>query len=205
MGEQGAARDRAGDDLRLLDDRRRQHVQQILREPPDRRRVAEQLVGVEVEAPVVTVAEVEVPIDHQHFVLLQIVQRLLADLVSTAHMLSRASGLTNSARPATKVAATPPRSSQPSNGVFFERERNDRASTRTFRSGARIVMAAGVPSARLPPATRRIRAGFTESSSTMRASGISPRCSRRSSVNDTAVSRPTIPKGARSNSTCFSS
>ena len=72
----------------------------------------------------VAVSEVEVPVDHQHFVLLQILQRLLADLVSTAHMLSRASGLTNSARPPTNVAATPPRSSQPSNGVFFERERS---------------------------------------------------------------------------------
>ena len=43
------------------------------------------------------------------------------------------------------VAATPPRSSHPSNGVFLDRDRNCDARTRTLASGARIVTSAGLP------------------------------------------------------------
>ncbi len=47
-----------------------------------------------------------------------------------------AAGVCVTTRPPTIVAATPPRSCQPSNGVFFERQRIAAASTRTARSGA---------------------------------------------------------------------
>ena len=46
---------------------------------------------------------------------------------------------------------------------------------------------------------------FTDHSSTKRRSAMRPGCTRRSKVSDTAVSSPTIPNGARSNSTPFSS
>ena len=45
-----------------------QHVEQILREAPDRRRMAEQLMRIEVHAAVIAVAEIEVPVEHQHLV-----------------------------------------------------------------------------------------------------------------------------------------
>ena len=41
-----------------------------------------------------------------------------------------------------------------------------------------------------------MRAGFTDSSSTSRASVITPACTRRSRHSDTAVSRPVMPNGA---------
>ena len=62
-------------------------------------------------------------------------------------------------------------------------------------------MSAGAPSASEPPGTRRIRAGFTDSSSTSRDSEMTPACTSRSKHSDTAVSRPVMPNGARSNST----
>ena len=77
-------------------------------------------------------------------------------------------GLTNSVRPPTIVAATPPRSFQPSNGVFRDLDRIALASTVTGTSGARIVMSAGAPGVSEPPGTRRMRAGFTDKSSTSR-------------------------------------
>ena len=66
-------------------------------------------------------------------------------------------------------------------------------------------MSAGAPSDSDPPGTRRMRAGFTDSSSTSRGSRMSPACTSRSSDSGTAVSSPTMPNGARSNSTFFSS
>ena len=57
----------------------------------------------------------------------------------------------------------------------------------------------------MPPGTRRILAGFTDISSTIRGKPIRPVCTSLSSVIETAVSRPTMPNGARSNSTFFSS
>ena len=62
-----------------------------------------------------------------------------------------ASGRVYTVRPPTIVAATPPRSSHPSNGVFFERDRSFEACTRTRSSGARIVISAGAPSDSEPP------------------------------------------------------
>src|SRR4029077_10293863 len=85
---------------------------------------------------------------------------------------------TYTARPPTIVAATPPRSVHPSNGVFFDRDRMAAAETVTLISGARIERSAGAPSASDPPGTFRIRAGFTESSSTRRDSDTTPACTR---------------------------
>ena len=84
-------------------------------------------------------------------------------------------------RPPTIVAATPPRSSQPSNGVFLERERNDRASTRTLEvrreDGDVRLGAGGERSSRNLQNLRRV----DESSSTRRGSRTRPVCSSRSS------------------------
>src|SRR4030095_14089699 len=75
---------------------------------------------------------------------------------------------TYTARPPTIVAATPPPSVQPSNGVFFDSERIAAAEEVTERAGARIEMSAGAPSASEPPGRLSTRAGFTDSSSTRR-------------------------------------
>ena len=66
-------------------------------------------------------------------------------------------------------------------------------------------MSAGAPADSVPPGTRRIFAGFTDINSTIRDRLIRPVCTSLSSVIGIAVSRPTMPNGARSNSTFFSS
>jgi hypothetical protein len=85
MGEERAASRRAGHDVGPREELRRQHVEQVLREPPDRRRMEEQLVRIEVDAPVEAVAVVEVAVAHQHFELLQLPERLAAQIVLTSH------------------------------------------------------------------------------------------------------------------------
>src|SRR5439155_14169861 len=210
--EQRAPGDRTGDHFGLLHEIVRQEIDQILSEAPDRRRVAKKLMRVHIDAAVIPVPVVEVSVEHQHFGLLQIAERFVANVRVSVHQLlihpyntRRTSSFTYTARPPTIVAAAPPRSCQPSNGVFRDLDRIRAAETRTARSGATIVMSAGAPGASEPPATPRILAGFTDSSSTRRASDTRPACTSRSRQSDTAVSRPVIPNGARSNSTCFSS
>jgi hypothetical protein len=95
VGEQRAAGQRPRHEIRLRDERRRQQVDEILREAPDRGRVAEQLVRVDVNAAVVAVAVVEVPVDHQHFKPLQVLERTAADVVGSAHCGSIPSGVTS--------------------------------------------------------------------------------------------------------------
>src|SRR5262245_18155858 len=177
---------------------------------------------IEIQTPVIAVAEVEMAVEHQDLELLQILQRLFADLVFPVHETSQAdlkvrlyggsghkeilvSALTKSGLPPTSVAATPPHSSHPSKGVFFDRDRSVAASIFSIKSGAMMVMSAGAPSESVPPGTFRMRAGLTDSSSTTRDKRIRPACTRRSSESGTAVSRPMMPKGARSYSTFFSS
>ena len=58
--------------------------------------------------------------------------------------------------------------------MLLDRDRIFFASMRTWRSGARIVISAGAPSASEPPGMRRIRAGFTDISSTSRERSITP-------------------------------
>src|SRR5689334_20327301 len=214
MRQQRTACDRPRDDFRGFEDRAREDIQQILREAPDRRWITEQLMRIDVHPSVVTVAVIEVAVQHQHLMLLQLRQRAFTNFVYSSHgsshgiglhTASRASGFTNNVRPSTIVAATPPRSSHPSNGVFFERERMLAAWMRVFRSGASTVMSARSPGASDPPCRPRIRAGLTDISSTRRDRRITPVCTSRSSDSDTAVSSPTMPNGARSNSTFFSS
>ena len=103
------------------------------------------------------------------------------------------------------VAATPPFRVQPSKGMFFDNDFCAAAVIVTGSSGASTVMSAGAPSVIAPPGTLRMRAGFTDSSSTMRGRPIFPVCTRRSNVSGTAVSRPVMPNGAWSYDSAFSS
>ena len=105
----------------------------------------------------------------------------------------------------TIVRTARPVSSQPAKGVFFPFERNDRGSTRKRRSRSRRVTSAREPGASVPPSTFKIRAGPEESSSTIRGSVRMPGRTSRSRQIETAVSSPTIPKGAESKSSSFSS
>ena len=192
----------------------RQHVDQVLRHAPDRRRIAEQLVRVQIEAAVVAVAVVEVPL-HHHFEAPQVLHGAGCGCRRGArpspHL--RSAEATSAAtrrcdRPRARRPASPrPRrgSVQPWYGVFFDLLTSAARSMVTGRSGARMVMSAAAPSVRLPPGTLRMRAGLTDISSTSRGSRITPAWTSRSSAMGMAVSRPTMPNGARSNSTFFSS
>ena len=87
--QQCAARHRPDHDLGGLDNRWREHVEQVLGETPDRRGIPKELMRIQIDRTVESVPEIEVPIEHQHFVLLQVLQRLLAYLVSSVHNESR--------------------------------------------------------------------------------------------------------------------
>ena len=108
--------------------------------------------------------------------------------------------------PPTIVAATPPRSVQPPNGVFRDFDRNF-----VGIDGDLEVRREDRDVGRRPLAQRAARhaAGCARGWPTAARPCGSPRrapgCTRRSNVSDTAVSSPTMPKGARSNSTRFSS
>src|SRR5215813_8473786 len=107
--------------------------------------MTEQLVGMEIDPSVIAIAEVEMAVHHQDLIVLQVLQCLLPDVINAAQLrlllatclrltrveLSSGSlgaqspemviaGLLKTVRPPTIVAATPPRSCQPSNGVFFD-------------------------------------------------------------------------------------
>ena len=83
--QERAAGHRPGDDLGQLHEVARHQIDQILREAPDRRWMPEQLVRVQVDAPVIAVAVVEMPVEHQDLRLLQVLQRLLAYLSASVH------------------------------------------------------------------------------------------------------------------------
>ena len=76
--EQRAAGLGPGDDLGLERDLARQDVEQILREPPDRRRRAKELVRVQIDAAVIAVAVVEVTVGHEHAERLHVLAGALA-------------------------------------------------------------------------------------------------------------------------------
>jgi len=57
--------DRASHHFRRLNELGRQQIDQVLRKSPDGRRMAEQLVRIEVDTAVIAVAVIEVPIQHQ--------------------------------------------------------------------------------------------------------------------------------------------
>ena len=166
----------------------------------------------------IAVAVVEVPVEHQHAGLLQVLQRLLAQ---SPHVCPSATSNPSNPQilkipsfrihdtpfgPPTIVAATPPRSCQPSNGVFLDfrshrcRRHGDRQIGRQDRDVGRRALRqrAARHDAESAP-------GSTDSSSISRDSEITPGCTRRSKQSETAVSSPVMPNGAWSNSTCFSS
>src|ERR1039458_9032287 len=107
--------------------------------------------------------------------------------------------------PSTIVATILPVKLQPSYGVFLDFDFDCEASKVHFFLGSKMVTSACEPGARLPRRARpKILAGFAESNSTMRHSGrLKCRCNTVSAIA-TAVSKPVMPKAARSNSTCFS-
>jgi hypothetical protein len=86
--QQRAACHRPRNHLGLVEHRRGQHVEQVLREAPYGGRLPQQLVRIQVDAPMVAVAEIEVAVQHQHLVRLQFLQRLIADLFSSIHRCS---------------------------------------------------------------------------------------------------------------------
>src|SRR3970040_491389 len=105
--------------------------------------------GEEVTA-ALAVAVVEVAVEHQHPEAPQLVERPRANLVRPGHAntaLSPTAGFVNTMRPPTIEAATAPRSSHPSNGVFFDFDRRLAALIVTRASGARIVTSAAPPAA----------------------------------------------------------
>src|SRR5262249_61590689 len=112
-----AGGDRAGDDFGSLHQIGGHEIDEILREPPDRRRVAEELVRVEVHAAVVAVAVVEVAVEHEHLRMLEVLQCPFAELRALVHQspIARTKpsrsmlSFTKTTRPPTIVAATPPR------------------------------------------------------------------------------------------------
>src|ERR1700733_3487113 len=107
--------------------------------------------------------------------------------------------------PPTIVATTFPVNCQPSNGVLRDSDLDLAASNVQRFLGSKMVTSAKLPRASDPrPRRSKTRAGPEEKSSTMRVSGIL--CSRCSFViaSASAVSRPVMPKAARSNSTSFS-
>src|SRR5712691_7250761 len=106
--------------------------------------------------------------------------------------------------PPTIVSHGAPVSIQPAKGVFRLFERNLAGSTIVLRSRSRIVTSAGAPGARLPPGRLRSLAGSRERRETSVGSGRSPGLTSRSSSTATAVSRPTTPNAAWSNSPSFS-
>src|SRR5581483_9633904 len=107
-------------------------------------------------------------------------------------------------RPPTSVIITFPFSSHLSNGEFLPFDCNFVASTRHGRAGSKIVTSAGTPVERVPQERPKIRAGLVVSFRTASAKERAP-ASTSFMVSGSAVSKPTIPLAAWSNSTSFSS
>ena len=217
----------------------RDHVEQILRQPPDRRRMPEQLVRVQVDAAVEAVAVVEMPVGHQDPERLHVLAGALArDEMAVGHVLGGrlravesagagvAAGIGNRSGDGhggegadaghVRVGVDDAAADDGGGDAALQRPAAERRVLRLRDEPRRIDGDAEVgrqdrrrrrraPGVSAPPATPRIRAGFTDSSSTKRVSVIRPGCTRRSNVSGTHVSRPTMPNGARSNSTRFSS
>src|SRR6476659_5523259 len=100
-------------DLRLFEELRRHHVDQILRDPPDRRGKLKQLVRIQIQLAVKAVAVVEVPF-HDDLEPAQVVEGASANVVVTGvagggvgHWMNPTAGLEYAILPSTIVAATP--------------------------------------------------------------------------------------------------
>src|SRR5262245_25436793 len=85
MCEERATQHRAGHDLRRTHDVLGQDVDEVLRQPPDEGWLPEDPVWIQVHAAVKAVAVVEMPVEHQHARLLQMLERLPAQIVTPAH------------------------------------------------------------------------------------------------------------------------
>src|SRR5262245_60163229 len=88
MREQGSAEHRTRHNLGGRDDGVRQHVDQVLAETPNERRLPKDAMRIQVHTTVVTITVVEVPVDHEHFEFLKVGQRFLPQIVSTRHSYS---------------------------------------------------------------------------------------------------------------------
>jgi hypothetical protein len=103
------------------------------------------------------------------------------------------------------VRSARPRNSHPLNGVLRPLEANCSLSTTHSRSGSKMVTSPAAPAASVPRSKASNRAGLTVNMDTKRGRSTTLcRWSRISQKIPTAVSRPTIPKGAAANSTSFS-
>src|SRR5439155_3706735 len=107
-------------------------------------------------------------------------------------------------RPPTSTACTRPIISHPSKGVLRPLERKWRASTCQQRSGSTSVRSAAAPGARVPAGSPRMRAGPQVIRAIRVGRSATPSRANRS-TSGKAVSRPTTPFAAWSNSTSFSS
>ena len=94
--KQGAAGRGPGHHFDALEQRPRQHINQILSESPDRRGIPEELMGIEIDAAVVPVAVVEMAVDHQHARVLEILQGFGAKLPLFVHVGPQMLELVNS-------------------------------------------------------------------------------------------------------------
>ena len=211
MGEEGAAGRWSGDDFSRVENGAWKNVDQILGKAPDRRRLSEKLMRVQVDTAVIAVAEIEVPVEHQHLVALQILESFLANVVSFVHAspavvtvssrrrdsytpygLHDGRGDSSAQFPAIERRVLRPRSHLRRADSDFEIGREDgdiRRATRRQRSSRDAKDPRRTSGHQLDQSREPDQAGMHQP---IEASG-------------TAVSSPTIPNGARSNSTLFSS
>jgi hypothetical protein len=64
--QEGPAGGRSSDQFDLLQNFVRDDVEQVLRKPPDRRRLTKQLVRIQIRLAVIAIAVIEMAIQHQH-------------------------------------------------------------------------------------------------------------------------------------------
>ena len=80
-------------------------VEKILRELPDRRRIAEELVRVEVRPAVIAVSVLKVPTEHEHLGVAELLKRVRADFFQSSHcFLSRGAPPPRPATPRSRSA-----------------------------------------------------------------------------------------------------
>ena len=101
------------------------------------------------------------------------------------------------------VSTARPRKARPAKGLFLDLERKSEGSQRQPTSGSITVTSAALPGESWPPGRPRTRAGREVKSATSALGDSNPRRTR-SSDSGNAVSSPSMPKAAFSNSTSFS-
>src|SRR3569623_438973 len=106
-------------------------------------------------------------------------------------------------RPSSSVSTARPASFWPTNGEFFDLLASPSALNVTGRSGSMTVMSAIAPTASAPPGKPTARAGPPVSAAIARRSSSVPMRTKSRMIGN-AVSRPSMPGAAHSNSTSFS-